>query len=57
MRTAVVRVQVDPAGRLTPEQLTDGMTALRGLGDAAGIAVSSTTTSRRCRPGVEKSRC
>ena len=39
MRTAVVRVQVDPAGRLTPEQLTDGMTALRGLGDAAGIAV------------------
>ena len=39
MRTAVVRVQVDPAGRLTPEQLTDGMTALRGLGDVAGIEV------------------
>ena len=39
MRTAVVRVQVDPAGRLTPEQLTDGMTALRGLADAADIEV------------------
>ena len=39
MRTAVVRVQVDPAGRLTPEQLTDGMTALRGLAGAAGIEV------------------
>ena len=39
MRTAVVRVQVDPAGRLTPERLTDGMTALRGLADAAGIDV------------------
>ena len=39
MRTAVVRVQVDPTGRLTPEQLTDGMTALRGLADAADIEV------------------
>ncbi|MGH3674632.1 MAG: hypothetical protein ACRDU5_02630 [Mycobacterium sp.] len=39
MRIAVVRVQVDPAGRLTPEQLTDGMTALRELADAAGIDV------------------
>lgn len=39
MRTAVVRVQVDPAGRLTPDQLTDGMAALRGLVDAAGIEV------------------
>ena len=39
MRTAVVRVQVDPAGRLTPDQLTDGMTALRGLVDAADIEV------------------
>ncbi len=25
MRTAVVRVDVDPAGGLTPAQLTDGM--------------------------------
>ena len=39
MRTAVVRVQVDPTGRLTPELLTDGMTALRGLADAADIEV------------------
>jgi hypothetical protein len=39
MRTAVVRVQVDPAGRLTPEQLTDGMVALRGLAQAADIEV------------------
>jgi hypothetical protein len=34
MRTAVVRVLVDPEGRLTPDQLADGMTALRGLVDA-----------------------
>ena len=39
MRTAVVRVQVDPAGRLTPEQLTGGMAALRSLTDAAHIGV------------------
>jgi hypothetical protein len=39
MRTAVVRVQVDPAGRLTPDELTDGMAALRALVDAAGIEV------------------
>jgi hypothetical protein len=37
MRTAVVRVQVDPTGRLAPEQLTEGMTALRALLGAAGI--------------------
>jgi hypothetical protein len=37
MRTAVVRVQVDPTGRLAPDQLTDGMTALRALLGAAGI--------------------
>jgi hypothetical protein len=34
MRTAVVRVQVDASGRLTPEQLTDGMAALRELAEA-----------------------
>jgi hypothetical protein len=39
MRTAVVRVQVDPAGRLTPEQLTGGMAALRELTDATDIDV------------------
>lgn len=35
----MVRVQVDPGGRLTPNQLADGMTALRALVDAAGIDV------------------
>jgi hypothetical protein len=39
MRTAVVRVRVDPAGQLTPAQLTDGMTNLRGLATPAGIEV------------------
>jgi hypothetical protein len=39
MRTAVVRVDVDPAGELTPEQLRDGMAALRGLAGAAGVEV------------------
>jgi hypothetical protein len=39
MRTAVVRVQVDPAGSLTADQLTDGMGALRALVDAADIEV------------------
>jgi hypothetical protein len=35
MRTAVVRVQVDPAGRLAPDQLTVAMAALRSLVDIA----------------------
>jgi hypothetical protein len=35
MRTAVVRVDVDPAGELTPAQLTDGMSTLRGLAGEA----------------------
>jgi hypothetical protein len=39
MRTAVVRVRVDPSGHLTPAQLTDGMTNLRGLATPAGIEV------------------
>ena len=39
MRTAVVRVQVDTAGRLTPEQLTDGMSTLRGLTEASDTDV------------------
>ena len=36
MRTAVVRVEVDPAGELTPAQLSDGMVTLRGLADGVG---------------------
>lgn len=39
MRTAVVRVRVDPAGRLTGAQLTDGMVSLRDLAATAGIEV------------------
>lgn len=39
MRTAVVRVRVDPAGRLTAAQLTDGMVNLRDLAAPAGVEV------------------
>jgi hypothetical protein len=39
MRTAVVRVEVDPAGELTPAQLSDAMVTLRGLADRVGAGV------------------
>jgi hypothetical protein len=39
MRTAVVRVRVDPAGQLTGAQLSDGMVHLRDLAGRAGIDV------------------
>jgi hypothetical protein len=39
MRTAVVRVDVDRAGELTPAQLSDGMTTLRGLVHDGGATV------------------
>jgi hypothetical protein len=39
VRTAVVRVRVDPAGRLTAAQLTDGMVNLRDLAASGGIEV------------------
>ena len=39
MRTAVVRVRVDPAGGLTAAQLTDGMVSLRDLAAPAGVDV------------------
>lgn len=39
MRTAVVRVNVDPEGALTPAQLRDGMAALLELADKAGAGV------------------
>jgi len=39
MRTAVVRVRVDPDGVLTAAQLRDGMTALRDLADGAGAGL------------------
>lgn len=52
MRTAVVRVTVDPSGLLTPTQLDQGMTTLLGLADQAGVelvrtAVEATPTARR----------
>ena len=39
MRTAVVRIRVDPAGQLTGAQLSDGMVTLRDLAAPAGIDV------------------
>ena len=39
MRTAVVRVDVDPSGDLSPAQLDEGMRALRELADEAGVGV------------------
>jgi hypothetical protein len=39
MRTAVVRVDVDPSARLEPAQLTEGMSALVGLAAAVGADV------------------
>ena len=45
MRTAVVRVDVDPRGQLDAAQLAEGMTALHGLADAAGVGVIDTALS------------
>jgi hypothetical protein len=39
MRTAVVRVNVDPESACTPAQLRDGMAALLELAGAAGVDV------------------
>lgn len=39
MRTAVVRVDVDPSGRLTSAQLTEGMATLYELATEAGVQV------------------
>jgi hypothetical protein len=39
MRTAVVRVNVDPGSVLTPTQLEEGMEVLLGLSDEIGAAV------------------
>ena len=43
MRTAVVRVNVDPSGLLTPAQLDQGMNMLLGLADEVGAKVVQTT--------------
>ena len=39
MRTAVVRVDVDPHGELTPTRLAEGVAALRTLAEHDGVAV------------------
>ena len=39
MRTAVVRVDVDPSAELAPAQLTEGMTTLSELAEATGAEV------------------
>ncbi len=39
MRTAVVRIDVDPSGGLSPEEMSSGVAALRALADQAGIEV------------------
>lgn len=45
MRTAVVRVNVDPSGLLTPTQLDQGMSALLGLAGDAGADVVPTAVA------------
>ncbi|MBO0882191.1 MAG: hypothetical protein J2P17_18005 [Mycobacterium sp.] len=52
MRTAVVRVTVDPSGLLTPTQLDQGMTTLRGLADRAGVEVVRTAVE--AMPGARR---
>jgi hypothetical protein len=42
MRTAVVRVDVDPTGALTPARLRAGMTALRARADEIGVELIET---------------
>ncbi len=42
VRTAVVRIDVDPTGRLSADQLSAGMAALRELAEAAGAEVIGT---------------
>jgi hypothetical protein len=39
MRTAVVRVDVDPSGELTPAQLAEGVATLRTLAGDGGVTV------------------
>jgi hypothetical protein len=45
MRTAVVRVSVDPSGLLTPAQLDQGMTTLLRLAAVAGAEVVQTAVA------------
>lgn len=47
MRTAVVRVNVDPSGLLTPAQLDQGMSTLLGLADEVGAEVVQATPAAR----------
>jgi hypothetical protein len=55
MRTAVVRVNVDPGGVLTPEQLREGMAGLLGLIDeiAADVVENNLAAMPASRREVE----
>jgi hypothetical protein len=55
MRTAVVRVNVDPSGLLTPAQLDQGISALLVIADEAGAEVvqSSLATMPAARREVQ----
>ncbi len=56
MRTAVVRVNVDPDNALAPAQLTDGMAVLL---EQVGqwVAMSSRRISRLCPPAGARWSC
>jgi len=53
MRTAVVRVNVDPSGLLTPTQLDQGMSTLLGLAGGAGADVVQTAVAAMPASGRE----
>ncbi|MGW5377837.1 hypothetical protein ACWESM_20595 [Nocardia sp. NPDC003999] len=52
MRTAVLRINVDPAGQLTAAQLTDGMTELRA--HAASIAAQLPDDDLSAKPAAQR---
>jgi hypothetical protein len=53
MRTAVVRVNVDPSGLLTAAQLDQGMSTLLGLADEVGAEVVQTALAAMPAPRRE----
>jgi hypothetical protein len=53
MRTAVVRVRVDPTGLLTSVQLDRGMSTLLGLADEAGAELVQTASGAMPAAGRE----
>ncbi|MEV0358245.1 hypothetical protein AB0H71_19570 [Nocardia sp. NPDC050697] len=53
MRTAVVRIDVDPAGELSPEGLTDGLAALRAHLTEIPAVVLGSAGSREVQVHIE----